>query len=65
MARGIRCVEVCPIWNSYDKDCEIYGEHHSHPKVCYWFHQQHPDLYEKNFGVKKEENNMKGNKNES
>ena len=55
MTRGIRCKECCATWNDEDKDCEIYGEHHPHPRICYWFHLQHKDVYEKLFGQNKDD----------
>lgn len=30
----ITCRTHCPTWNSEDKDCEIYGEHHFTPRTC-------------------------------
>ena len=34
-----RCSQYCPTWNSYDRDCEIYGEHHPSPSRCPYFLQ--------------------------
>lgn len=33
----ITCKTHCVKWNSIDKDCEIYGEHHPCPRKCYWW----------------------------
>lgn len=30
----ITCREWCPIWNSEDRDCEIYGVDHLSPRTC-------------------------------
>lgn len=32
-----RCSTYCPVWNSEDKDCEIYGDCHPSPARCRHF----------------------------
>ena len=32
-----RCDRYCGTWNSEDRDCEIYGEHHPSPARCKYF----------------------------
>lgn len=54
--RGIKCSEVCWIWDRYDKDCDIMGEHHLHPRICPIFKKHDEDLWEKLFGEKKDDN---------
>ena len=29
-----RCSTYCSVWNSEDKDCEIYGNMHCSPSKC-------------------------------
>ncbi len=33
-AKKARCSTYCPVWNSEDKDCEIYGNMHCPPSKC-------------------------------
>jgi len=32
-----RCDRYCGVWNSEDRDCEIYGEQHPSPARCPYF----------------------------
>ena len=32
-----RCNQYCSVWNSEDKDCEIYGSQHPSPSRCLIF----------------------------
>lgn len=32
-----RCSTHCPTWNSWDRDCEIYGENHPSPSKCPYY----------------------------
>lgn len=32
-----RCSKYCSVWNSEDKDCEIYGERHLTPSTCPYY----------------------------
>lgn len=32
-----RCSKYCSVWNSEDRDCEIYGELHPTPSTCPYF----------------------------
>lgn len=38
--KGCRCSRYCSVWNSWDRDCEIMGEHHLSPSRCRWFLMQ-------------------------
>lgn len=33
----ITCRTHCILWNSIDKDCEIYGEQHISPRKCSFY----------------------------
>ena len=35
-----RCTQYCSVWNSEDRDCEIYGEQHCPPSRCLFFLKQ-------------------------
>ena len=35
-----RCSQYCAVWNSEDKDCEIYGLQHRSPSHCLIFLQR-------------------------
>jgi hypothetical protein len=32
-----RCSTYCSVWNSEDRDCEIYGSMHCPPSKCRFF----------------------------
>lgn len=38
--KGKRCSQVCPLWDSWDRDCHIYGEYHLTPSTCQQFLKQ-------------------------
>ena len=50
-----RCSQYCCVWNSEDRDCEIYGSQHPSPSRCLVFLKQELKLSEK---AKEEKDNF-------
>lgn len=40
------CKSYCELWNSWDRDCEAYGENHRRPRNCPIFLLRHPEFFE-------------------
>lgn len=45
MKKRITCSEYCPLWDSDDCDCEIYGSRHIPPRHCALFKEYHHDTW--------------------
>lgn len=45
MKKRITCSEYCPLWDSEDRDCEVYGGQHIPPRQCALFKKYHPDIW--------------------
>ena len=43
--KRITCKTYCPVWNDYDRDCEIYGENHPSPRQCEHFRRRNPEMF--------------------
>lgn len=51
--KRVTCKSYCWLWNSDDKDCEMYGENHPRPKECPYFKFKYAGLYRELFEEKK------------
>ena len=39
-AKRARCSQYCSCWDTYDKDCEIYGNQYTPPSRCPFYLQR-------------------------
>lgn len=43
--KRIHCRHYCYLWDTNDRDCEIYGENHPRLMQCPYFRKEYNSLY--------------------
>lgn len=44
--KRLYCKDYCSLWDTIDKDCDMYGERHPRLRECPIFRRNHPEILE-------------------